>query len=50
MREGFPRHAAHDDAVDSYPANLENLENPASDLNDREGQALALRWKRRFLS
>ena len=47
-RGPVPRQATHDDAADSYPENLDTLGNPDSDLNDREGQALALRWKRWF--
>ena len=44
-RGPVPRHAAHYNAADSYPENLDNRVNPASDLNAREGQALALqRW------
>ena len=42
-RGPVPRHATHYDAADPHPENLDNLGNPASDLNDREGQALALR-------
>ena len=48
-RGPVPRQATHDDAADSYPENLDTLVNPASDLNEREGQALALRVNRRFV-
>ena len=47
-RGPVPRQAAHYNAADSYPENRDNLVNPASDLNEREGQALALRVNRRF--
>ena len=43
-RGPVPRHAAHDDAADSYPENLEkSCKSCFRHLNDREGQALALR-------